>query len=174
MDEIWRVTSRDHRYEVSNLGRVRRITPDRGARVGFILRPIPGGRHGQYRRIGIGKNGPKVYIHQLVAEAFIGARPTPKHEVNHIDGNTVNNAADNLEWVSRASNMTHAYQKLGRLAHPQRGEDQWHSKLTAVAVTEIRRLWVTRQYTQAQLGKLFGIHQGTVSGIVLRETWKHV
>lgn len=48
------------------------------------------------------------YTHRLVAEAFI---PNPDHlpEVNHKDGNKLNNAVSNLEWTNRSSNMRHAY-----------------------------------------------------------------
>ena len=48
------------------------------------------------------------YIHRLVAETFID-NPNSKDEVNHKDGNKLNNRIDNLEWVTRAENMQHAY-----------------------------------------------------------------
>lgn len=47
-------------------------------------------------------------VHRLVATTYI---PNPNNlpEVNHIDGNKLNNQVDNLEWVTRSSNMQHAY-----------------------------------------------------------------
>lgn len=46
-------------------------------------------------------------IHRLVALAFI-PNPEDKPEVNHIDGNKMNNYWTNLEWVWQWENMEHA------------------------------------------------------------------
>jgi hypothetical protein len=43
-------------------------------------------------------------VHQLVLEAFVGARPTPKHESRHLDGDSSNNRPGNLEWSTHAEN----------------------------------------------------------------------
>lgn len=47
-------------------------------------------------------------IHRLLAIAFI---PNPDNlpQVNHIDGNKLNNDLSNLEWVSNSANTQHGY-----------------------------------------------------------------
>lgn len=55
-------------------------------------------------------NGKKKRIgaHILVAMAFV-PNPNDKPEVNHKDGNKLNNTWSNLEWVTRSENALHAY-----------------------------------------------------------------
>lgn len=51
--------------------------------------------------------------HRLIAFTF-HANPNNLEQVNHIDGNTRNNKADNLEWISRSDNVKDAIKKRGR------------------------------------------------------------
>lgn len=98
-------------YEVSDRGHVRRVMPERNASVGRLLR-FGSTRHG-YRIAKLCVQG-KVRgftVHSLVALAFLGPRPIG-HQVNHIDGDKMNNAASNLEHVSPAENIEHA-KRLG-------------------------------------------------------------
>jgi len=48
------------------------------------------------------------YVHRLLGFAFI-ENPLNKCCINHIDGNKLNNNLKNLEWVTKAENMQHAY-----------------------------------------------------------------
>ena len=56
-------------------------------------------------QVGLVKDGKRYWkrVHQLVAEAFL---PNPDHlpQIDHKDGNYLNNYADNLRWVSPADN----------------------------------------------------------------------
>jgi hypothetical protein len=63
-----------------------------------------------YCTVGLYKNSKvkRLTIHRLVAETFI-PNPENKPQVNHIDGNKLNNHVDNLEWATAKENIQHAW-----------------------------------------------------------------
>lgn len=107
--EHWRpVVGFEGWYEISSIGRVRRVGRGKAARVGRILRPAvnhPGYLYVHLSRHNVQRN---VSIHRAVAEAFIGPCPTGM-ELNHKDCDKKNNRPGNLEWVTRSRNTQHAH-----------------------------------------------------------------
>lgn len=154
-------------YQVSNTGKIKSFKHDKNGR---ILSPKP---NGQYHQINLCKNGKcsKIYIHRLVAIHFI-LNPENKSEVNHIDGNKINNKASNLEWVTSSENSLHALE-IG-LAIPPRGESSGSSKLTNNEALSIYFLSRTGKFTLNEIGSLFDISFQTVSAIKTGERWRHV
>jgi len=169
--EEWRaIVGYEGIYEVSNLGRVRRVKPGKHTHVGLIRRPSPNGAG--YLTLGLWRDGQGsgyIAVHELVAEAWIAPRP-PGHEVNHKDGNKRNNRPQNLEWVTRGDNFRHAY-RLG-LRMPPCGETQGQAKLTEDAVREIRES--NAEVSCAELARRFKVDPSTVWVARYRRTWCHV
>ena len=54
------------------------------------------------------KSGKCIKVHKAVAEAFID-NPNKLPQVNHKDGNKLNNTKNNLEWITAQGNVRHAY-----------------------------------------------------------------
>ena len=97
--EIWKDIEDFPNYEVSDQGRVR------NKKTGHILSPVPD-KDG-YFRVHLGKDIVTKRIHRLVAVAFI-PNVENKSQVNHINGDKMDNRASNLEWCSALENNTHA------------------------------------------------------------------
>lgn len=109
MEEIWEdLKGFDYHYQVSNLGRITRLTKTKGLR--FLNGQL---NHNGYLRVELIKNHKPHFlrVHRLVAQAFI-PNPMNKPQINHKDGNKTNNCVDNLEWVTNQENCEHA-QKNG-------------------------------------------------------------
>jgi hypothetical protein len=107
MKEIWKdIKNFEGVYQISNLGRFKRIKPASGAKVGHILKP---GKHPLGYQTIILSNHSKLkrfMVHKLVCETFNG--PALGREPNHKNGIKTDNKVKNLEWVTHKENMHHA------------------------------------------------------------------
>lgn len=116
-------------YEVSNIGNVRsldrikevfhygKITNHKfhGRQLALCVCKPKGRNTGYYRVMLSGKG---TYVHTIVANSFID-NPENKKQVNHIDGNKLNNRVDNLEWCTASENVKHAF-KMGLKIHTEK------------------------------------------------------
>lgn len=116
MKEVWKnIIGYENLYQISNKGFVASLdrivngnqqNPYRNLK-GKVLRSGVDGMG--YKRINLLKNGKQksFTIHRLLAIYFIN-NSNNLAEVNHIDGNKLNNSLNNLEWCSHKANMKHA------------------------------------------------------------------
>ena len=89
-------------YEVSDIGRVKSLKFGKER----ILKPQKD-KYG-YLQVGLWKDGHKKlqFVHRLVAESFI-PNQLGLETVNHKDEVKTNNAATNLEWMSKRDNLNY-------------------------------------------------------------------
>lgn len=153
-------------YEVSSYGRVRRVIRYRNSAPDGIVQGTPGS--GGYLRVTLSSQNRRasVRVHQLVAIAFIGPKPSSAHEVAHSDGRCANNAATNLRWATREENERDKARHGTKLI----GEQVHGAKCTAEIIRKIR----DAAGTIYDIAPRFGIHPATVDRIRRRATWKHV
>lgn len=104
--EEWKdIEGYDGDYQVSNLGRVRSF------KRGYcnVLKGTVSNRGYKMVHLRSAIKGPKfLSVHRLVGKHFI-PNPENKPEINHKDGNKLNNKIVNLEWVTRTENFRHAF-----------------------------------------------------------------
>lgn len=152
-------------YEISNKGRVR-SKMRKGRFMKLLLQPSG------YYRVGLRGDGPQksFFVHRLVASHFV-ENNQDKPQVNHIDGNKLNNDYSNLEWVTPYENYHHA-RSIG-LHESIMAENHCNSKLTNEQVVEIRK---RRQQgeTYNSLANHFGMAKQNIYSLCTGKTWRSV
>jgi hypothetical protein len=169
--EIWRgVVGYEGAYEVSDLGRIKCLKR-RNKRGAVLYEKIMKQNLSAsgYRRIQLVKDGLcKIWsVHIIVALAFIGGKPTPRHQVNHKDLNKQNNRLSNLEWCTPIENSEHAF-KNGAIS--QIGEGCHLSKLSKEQALDI----FNSSLPKANIAKKFNVSKATVSNIKNGRQWRSV
>ena len=165
--ETWRaVVNYEGIYDVSNHGRARRMVSTTNTFAGKILKPWTS--DSGYHRVRLCKNVDQqdMSIHSLVIGAFIGEQPEGE-EVNHIDGNKLNNNVANLEYITHSGNVRHAY--MTGLTKPARGESHHNAKLTESDVFAIRQL--IGKESNTSIGRKFHISRPAICDIASGKRW---
>lgn len=110
-----------------------------------------------------------MYVHRLVAMAFLGIPKDKKAQVNHKDGVKLNNNLDNLEWSNASLNIKHANEML----LCARGSQKTGSKLKERQIPEIRKM-MEEGIGPTAIAKKFGVHRRVIYDIKTGRSWSHV
>lgn len=176
-NEAWlSIPGFDATYDVSSHGRVR--SKERFDKLGrkfesCILKPFIAGAGYEYVTLSVDGVRHRRTVHSLVALAFVGPRAVGM-EVNHRDANKTNNAAENLEYLTRSGQILHATRVLGKSWHKRpglnAGAKNGSCKLTEDDVRAIRQRGDLE--THEELAKQFGVSRRCIGMILNGRTWK--
>ena len=111
-----------------------------------------------YLQFSYRNNGKRYYkrVHRIVAETFI-PNPLDLPQVNHKDGNKLNNCVDNLEWCNNSQNTQHGYDNglyhSNKRQHKVKAIDKvTHNEQTFASIREMySQLHINRKTTTAIL-----------------------
>ena len=175
MNEIWKdIEGYKGFYQVSNFGRVMgldRNVQRKDGKVFFvkgrILIPFAG-KTSPYLNVqlcycGLNK---KFLVHILVAKTFLEYKKGL--EVNHKDGNVLNNDVENLELITHLENIRHS------IIHGftnQFGENSVNASLTNKDAIEIRKLH-KMGFKQVELAKRYKVCKQTISNVIHNKRYK--
>lgn len=162
-------------YEVSSMGAVRRaLKGQTTSKIGIVKQSRSSTGYLTVALSDFRKR--KTYaVHRLVAETFIGPKPSGKTEVAHGDGCKTNNALSNLRWATSSENQNdkNLHGKMPR------AEGHYLATLTWDDVNDIRFLYCACQNGSgiiknpcAYLSKNYNVNRTSIWRIVTFRHWK--
>jgi hypothetical protein len=124
-----------------------------------------------YYRVNITTNSGKVnkyLVHRLVAITYL-PNQEDLPEVNHKDGDKLNNCISNLEWVTRSQNIQHSFDTG---LNTSIGERNGRSEITEEKAKLIKSM--VGEKSLAEISRVTNTKYNIVSKISRGVTWKHV
>jgi len=154
--EIWKsINGFENLYKISSSGKIKSLGNGKSTNGKYKCERIlkTGISTRGYEKVKLFKDGKRYYfnVHRLVAINFL-LEKDGKKEVNHKDGDKLNNSVNNLEWVSASENQLHAFATGLQVA--KRGAEHSQSKPVrqiALDGTEIK-VWESIKQIQRELG----------------------
>jgi hypothetical protein len=114
--------------------------------------------------------GKPVFVHNLVAAAFLGPRP-PGQVVVHTDDDNENNRPSALAYAARGEALRRAYARGTRKSTFARGKRNRSARLTAADVRTIRANPLIRP---SKFARIFGVTCRCICDVRAGKTWKHL
>lgn len=169
--EIWKdIKGYEGYYQISNLGGIKSFPRNGTISTVYMLKPTLT-KNGYYK-VTLSKPNNTTYllVHRIVAETFI-PNPENKPEVNHIDGDKLNNCVDNLEWCTSKENITHSI-KTG-LKPNDKGILSPNAKLKKEDIEYCRKVYIPKDkvYGCIALAKKFKVSKSTMSYVLNYKTY---
>lgn len=183
--EIWKeIPGTNGRYQVSNKGRVKSVKRKHVLSDRILKQPVK--QHltcdsGTYKYVHIFIDGKYkcVYVHRLIAEAFI---PNPENKpcINHKDLNMTNNDISNLEWCTQKENIHHAHEngampntvtkeeRKRRIEHKRK--KKWH-KLSYNDSLDIKNALKLGCFSQREIAFAYGVDPALVCRMAKGQAW---
>jgi len=124
-----------------------------------------------YWRVSLVRNGVqrRYHVHILVACAWIGPRPSPKHIVAHSDGVRLNCHKDNLRWATPSEN----WQDMVKHGTAPIGERHYRAILDERSVKALRLERKTGAAV-SELSAKYRVSYATIRRVVAGQSWRHV
>ena len=135
----------------------------------------PSLNHKGYLRYAIKlKNGKErqLFIHRLLMICYNYIENHEEMQVNHIDGNKLNNNLNNLEWITNEDNMKHAV-KNNLIAH-QIGESNPCNKLSEQTVLEIIDHLLNKDMSVSDMAEIYNCSKSTIYAIKGKRNWRYL
>lgn len=160
--EEWKIfrclVDKNHPYastwEVSNHGRIRRD--------GKIIEPSI--NEWGYKRLSFG------LVHRIVAENFIPKTKEDiklnRNEVDHIDGNKLNNNISNLRWCTHIENINFPLARKNQYKSAKRNGFKGRPPLKPVVQLDINYNYVNEYPSVLKAGEICGIWKGGISTVL--------
>lgn len=171
IEEIWKdVPEFKGIYQASNIGRIKSLGREivRQGKLIWLKEKIMKQHISVDGRYKCSFNNQNCLVHRIIALTWIpNLYNLP--DINHKDGNPLNNYYENLEWITKIDNNIHAH-KMGLI--DLKGEKSPLHILTEEEVKEIRNSKGVYKYRE--LADMYGVCISNISQIINRNRWKHI
>tara|TARA_R110000851_G_scaffold263127_1_gene415627 strand:- start:237 stop:785 length:549 start_codon:yes stop_codon:yes gene_type:complete len=174
MREIWKdIPNYEGCYQASSFGNIRSIDRhliNKNGHIIFRKGKVLSGRLSNMGYLRVLLSGKEFLIHRLVCFTFLSDE---KPEVNHKDGNTLNNNLSNLEWCTGLENKRHA-RRNGLVVNIVKGEEHYLCKYSDDMILDIYNDYHLNGISVNSLLDIYDISRTTIYSIINKKTRKYL